>query len=104
MVRLLSGDHARIRLMAAGGLLLALSLACSPWDNAAAQQDGQSACQPDVFRLCNQYVPDRGPIIACLVRQKRNLSPACRAVMSQPRSGTRVGKRTGKRKTSHRRH
>lgn len=104
MVRFLSGDRVRIRLMAAGGLLLALSLACSPWDSAAAQQDGQSACQPDVFRLCNQYIPDRGPIIACLVRQKRNLSPACRAVMTTPRTGKRVGKRGGKRKTSHKRH
>jgi hypothetical protein len=38
------------------------------------------ACRPDVFRLCNQFIPDRAAITNCLQRSKPRLSPDCRAV------------------------
>jgi hypothetical protein len=41
----------------------------------------RSACTPDVFRLCGQYIPDVDGIVGCLKLQRTNLSPACRAVM-----------------------
>jgi hypothetical protein len=40
----------------------------------------RSACTPDVFRLCGQYIPDVDGIVGCLKLQRINLSPACRAV------------------------
>lgn len=41
----------------------------------------RSACTPDVFRLCGQYIPDVDGIFGCLKVQRANLSPACRAVI-----------------------
>jgi hypothetical protein len=40
----------------------------------------RSACTPDVFRLCGQFIPDVEGIVGCLKLQRTNLSPACRAV------------------------
>jgi hypothetical protein len=54
---------------------------------AFAQQQGtpeqRRACTPDVYRLCAGEIPNVRAITACLVRQKGNLSPACRAAMDQ---------------------
>jgi hypothetical protein len=41
------------------------------------------ACTPDVYRLCAGEIPNVRAITSCLVRQKGNLSPACRAAMEQ---------------------
>ena len=43
----------------------------------------QSLCQPDVFRLCNDYVPDEERIIACMKANRRSLSPECRKVFDE---------------------
>jgi hypothetical protein len=43
----------------------------------AQSQDVQTACTPDVMRLCQQDIPDHDRIIACLVRSTLQLSPAC---------------------------
>jgi hypothetical protein len=40
----------------------------------------QIACTPDVFRLCGQYIPDTGQIVACLRQNTPQLSAPCRAV------------------------
>jgi hypothetical protein len=40
----------------------------------------RTACTPDVFRLCGQFIPDVNSIVGCLRTQRPNLSPACRAV------------------------
>jgi hypothetical protein len=42
-----------------------------------ADQKAREACTPDVMRLCNDYVPDIPQIVACLKRERANLSPAC---------------------------
>jgi hypothetical protein len=88
----------RIRLTTAA---FAIGLLASFWstDDAGAQgaQDAEYACRPDVFRLCNQYVPHSGPITQCLKRNVRNLSPECRVAF--------VGKgKRASRKVRHRRH
>jgi hypothetical protein len=44
--------------------------------------DAESACTPDVFRLCSAQIPSEGKIVACLIRNKARLSPACRKVFS----------------------
>ena len=38
------------------------------------------ACEPDVFKLCKGFIPDRTAITGCLVRNKPHLSTDCRAV------------------------
>jgi hypothetical protein len=38
------------------------------------------ACTPDVFRLCSWEIPNVDRIIACLRRERSQLSPGCRQV------------------------
>jgi hypothetical protein len=45
--------------------------------------DDEKACKPDVFRLCREAIPNQEKIIACLKQKKKQLSPACRRVMSR---------------------
>ncbi len=46
--------------------------------------DDQLACTPDVYRLCSSLIPDEDAIVACLEKNKRNLSPGCKQVFSKP--------------------
>jgi hypothetical protein len=48
----------------------------------------REACTPDVMRLCNDYVPDIPDIVACLKRQRANLSPACGEIFAVPAPDT----------------
>jgi hypothetical protein len=62
------------------GLLLTagLSVAALP---AAAQSytpEEQQACSNDAFRLCSAEIPDVDRVTVCMVRNKSQLSPACR--------------------------
>lgn len=43
-------------------------------------QQERDACTPDAFRLCQNEIPDIPRVTACMEANKRNLSPACRAV------------------------
>jgi hypothetical protein len=70
------------------GAVLAISLTFVSADSAFAQgtqgtTEQRRACTPDVYRLCAGEIPNVRAITACLVRQKGNLSPACRAAMEQ---------------------
>ena len=65
-------------------LLLAVVVATS--GVAAAQghsRADEEACTPDVYRLCNDYVPNQARIVSCLRAKRGQLSPRCRAVMSR---------------------
>jgi len=44
----------------------------------------RQACTPDVFRLCGDFIPDPARITTCLRQKARNLSPACRMVITGP--------------------
>ena len=61
-----------------------LSTLVGSFSSANAQYRGtpemQQACTPDVMRLCNADVPDVDKIVACMKRNRANLSPACGAV------------------------
>jgi hypothetical protein len=70
-------------------LLIGASLVCIATAPAAAQ-DGtpaaRRACTPDVFRLCEAFIPDHARIAACLQQHKKQLSAKCRMVFSDERS------------------
>jgi hypothetical protein len=81
---------------AMAGAVLAFTAAVGTTPAAA-----QHACQGDAFRLCNQFIPDRGRVASCLFRNKRALSPDCRLAMGVGKakiSRKAKGKRYGKRK------
>ena len=65
-------------------LILACLLALAPIPALAQDQgtaDEQRACEPDVNRLCSEFIPDRTKIIICLNQKVRQLSPSCRSVI-----------------------
>jgi hypothetical protein len=43
------------------------------------QMTAEQACQNDAYRFCERFIPDRNTTGACLRRNKRLLSPDCRA-------------------------
>ena len=66
---------------------------------AQAQINPEQACKDDAFRLCNNFIPDRDKVGACLRRNARSLSRDCRTVITGG-GGTR--KTTRKRYRHHR--
>lgn len=68
-------------------LFLALALTSSPALAQNPSQADQDACTPDVFKLCQDFVPDEGQIVACLQSKHAQLSPACEPVIF-PHAGT----------------
>jgi hypothetical protein len=63
------------------GLMLAMALSVSMWSSAgqAYTPEQQQACTGDAFRLCSAEIPDVDRVTACMVRNKSQLSPGCRA-------------------------
>lgn len=57
----------------------------------------QSACTPDVLSLCFWDIPSEDRIVACLNRNIKKLSPACRKVIEGP-PDTTADKKTDKTK------
>jgi hypothetical protein len=57
--------------------------AMMPAAASAQSQDDQSACMNDAFSFCGDAIPDRARVGACLARNIKRISPACRAVMSR---------------------
>lgn len=41
----------------------------------------RDACEGDAFRLCSEFIPNVGAIEACLSRNMKSLTPACRIAM-----------------------
>lgn len=63
-------------------LFLALAaLASTPAMAQSGTEAEQEACTPDVFRLCQDFIPNEGPILACLQAKHAQLSPACEPVI-----------------------
>ncbi|WP_128565896.1 hypothetical protein [Methylobacterium crusticola] len=56
---------------------------------AQASSDQRAACTPDVWRLCASEIPNVPGITACLRRERVNLSPGCRAVLTESERGPR---------------
>ena len=63
------------------GLMLATALSVSMWPAAseAYTPEQQQACTGDAMRLCGAYVPDVDRVTVCMIQNKSQLSPGCRA-------------------------
>jgi len=61
------------------GLAMAV-LTPSPAD-AQGTPEQRAACSDDAQRVCGQYIPDVDRVTACMKRNRRHLSAACRRVM-----------------------
>ena len=64
------------------GLMLATALLVAMWPAAseAYTPEQQQACTGDAFRLCSSAIPNIDAVTACMIRNKSQLSPGCRAV------------------------
>jgi hypothetical protein len=65
------------------GAALSVAVSIMGPNRAFAQQgtpEQQAACQPDVMRLCGNFIPDVDRIVACLKYNEPNLNPACHDV------------------------
>ena len=62
------------------GLVLAANSTPSLAEQGTAEQ--RAACTGDVFRLCGSEIPNVDKIVACMKKQKNNLSTPCRAVFA----------------------
>lgn len=69
-------------------ILILAALALTSGAAIAQSQEDQAACTPDVMRLCQQDIPDTGRIVACLIRSRLQLSPACTGVFTRARSAS----------------
>jgi hypothetical protein len=66
------------------GAALSAAVSMMGQSGAFAQQgtpEQQAACQPDVMRLCGNFIPDVDRNVACLKYNEPNLNPACHDVM-----------------------
>lgn len=72
-----------MRKMAVLAALLTLGIPLAAQAQSHSSED-EAACTPDVLRLCQQFIPNRQEIIACMVSKKQELSPPCAAVFSRP--------------------
>ncbi len=63
------------------GLMLTVALSVSLWSRPgrAYTPEQEQACTSDAFRLCSSEIPNVDRVTACMVRNKSQLSPACRA-------------------------
>ena len=70
-----------IRLGHVGAALLSVMLLGVTLSGAAQAYtpEQEQACTNDAFRLCNSEIPDVDRVTACMVRNKSQLSPPCRA-------------------------
>ena len=68
------------------GPIVATALSFSMLSTAADAytQEQQQMCTGDAFRLCGSDIPDVDRITACMVRQRSQLSPGCRAFFREP--------------------
>jgi hypothetical protein len=85
----LGSEHSMMRKTAALAVLLTINAPLAALAQSHSQED-EAACTPDVMALCQQYIPSRPDIIACLSGKKQELSPACFAVFSRPATGKKA--------------
>jgi hypothetical protein len=68
------------------GLMLATALSVSMLATVgqAYTPEQQQACSDDAFRVCSSDIPDVDRVTACMIRNKAQLSPDCRAFFRPP--------------------
>jgi hypothetical protein len=67
--------------LTAAGLWLGLAGAVSA-QAPASTINPEQACRDDAFKFCNNDIPDRAKVGACLRRNARSLSRDCRTVVT----------------------
>jgi hypothetical protein len=72
-----------MRNLSAIAFVLALA---APLPAAAYTQEDIEACTPDAIRLCQQAFPDKGRVVLCLVKNRRQLNSACTLAFNRARS------------------
>ena len=70
-------------------LIAVAATALSACPSLALASEAQQMCSGDAMRLCGHEVPNVQRITACMVRQRTNLSPGCRAVMDRDHAARR---------------
>ena len=65
------------------------TLALQPTPSLAFSSEAQQMCSGDAMRLCSREIPDIPRVTACMVRNKSQVSPGCRAVMEREHSASR---------------
>ena len=63
----------------------------------AETSEERNACIGDAFRVCWRAIPNRNEVFVCLLENRSQLNPACRAIMVQyvrPHRMTRFSRRT----------
>src|SRR5215471_3082096 len=70
-------SHARLQLAMLFAAGLAASIASTT--SYAFTFEQQQACSGDAFRLCSSEIPDIDRVRICMIRNKSELSPQCRA-------------------------
>ncbi|MCD0422634.1 hypothetical protein LOC51_35960 [Rubrivivax sp. JA1024] len=58
---------------------ISLGLSVAPTDVLAYTAEQQQACSGDAMRLCGAFVPDVDRITVCMMQNKAQLTPGCRA-------------------------
>lgn len=59
--------------------LAAILIATSSMAHAAGTYEQRRACRSDAMKFCREHVPNVRKITACMERNIKKLSPACRA-------------------------
>ena len=80
------------RLSSRAALLFAIAVAAAALaahPGPAFASEAQQMCTGDALRLCGHEVPNVQRITACMVKQRANLSPGCRAVMDRDHAARR---------------
>jgi hypothetical protein len=74
-------------------------LALAPAAAATETPEERQACTDDAYNFCGHEIPDRDRVAACLSRNLRRISAACRTVMlrhakpaAEPAARTSTGK------------
>lgn len=60
----------------------------TPLTALAQSEQDRTDCTPDVMRLCQHAIPDVERVVACLVRSKLQLSPACARAFNRARAAS----------------
>ncbi len=60
----------------------------------AFSSEAQQMCSGDAMRLCSSESPDIPRITACMVRNRRHVSPGCRAVMDREAAAAAARRRS----------
>lgn len=72
---------------------LATTIAIPTSPGFAFSSEAQQMCSGDAMRLCSSEIPDNPRITACMVRNRSQVSPGCRAVMDREHAAATSRKR-----------